>query len=69
MPYVLEGKAKNEDRDGHNWRGEPNDEETGFGLDVALVSADVVGTDCVVDPVPNSGAEGGTDDGREVEES
>lgn len=66
---MVECEADNKDRDGHEGRGEPDDDEAGFGLDVAPVSAHVVGTDEVVEPVAQDGADDGTDDWREEEKA
>ena len=69
MVRVLDGKAEDEDRDRHDGGREPDDDESGFGLDVARVSAQVVIADEVVQPVAEDGANEGADYGREVEEA
>lgn len=48
---VSEGEAEHEDRYGHDGGGQPDDDEAGFGLDVAGVPAHVVVADGIVEPV------------------
>ena len=69
MVRVLDGEAEDEDRDRHDGGREPDDDEAGFGLDMARVPAQVVIADEVVQPVAEDGADEGTDYGREVEEA
>ena len=69
MVHVLDGEAKDEDGDRHDGGREPDDDEPGFGLDVARVPAQVVVADKVVQPVAEDGADEGADYGREVEEA
>ena len=69
MPSVLQGEAEDEDGDGHDGRGEPDDDEPRFGLDVAGVAAQVEIADKVVQPVAEHGAQDGAHDGGEVEHS
>ena len=69
MVRVLDGEAEDEDGDGHDGGREPDDDEAGFGLDVARVSALVVVADEVVQPVAEDGADEGADYGGEVEEA
>ena len=66
---ALEGEAEDEHGDGHGGRGEPDDDEAGFGLDVARVAARVVVANGVVEPVAEDGADEGADDGGEVKEA
>ena len=51
MIDVLEGEPEDEGGDGHNGRGEPDDNEAGFRLNMARVTARVVRTDGVVEPM------------------
>ena len=69
MVRVLDGEAEDEDRDGHDGGREPDDDEAGFGLDVARVPALVVVADKIVQPVAEDGAGEGADYGREIEEA
>ena len=66
---VAEGEAEDEDRHGHDGGREPDDDQAGFGLDVAGVPAHVVAADEVVEPVAQYRADDGADDGGEVEEA
>ena len=69
MPLVLESEAEDQDGDGHHGGGEPDDDEAGFGLDVARVPAHVVVTDKIVEPVTENSADDGAGNGGEVEET
>lgn len=66
---MLKCEAENEDGDSHGGRGEPDDDEAGFGLDVPSVPARVVAANGVVEPVSKDGTNEGTDDGGKVEEA
>lgn len=66
---MLEGEAEDEDRDGHDGGGEPDDDQAGFGLDVAGVSAHVVVADRIMEPVAYDRTNDGADYWGEVEES
>ena len=69
MVDALEGEAEDEHGDRHGGRGEPDDDEAGFGLDVARVAARVVVSNGVVEPVAEDGADEGADDGGEVKKA
>ena len=69
MVGVFESEAKDKNGDGHEGGGEPDDDETGFGLDVARVPAQVLVADEVVQPVAQDCPDGGADCGGEVEEA
>lgn len=67
MVSVLESEAEQDDASDHEWRGDEGRSEADLRLEMAVVFADVVAGEKVVDPVAAELAEESSDYGRKIE--